>query len=76
MLDYVKLVNSVEDARIRRKLEKDLGGKMVHVKMALAIENFSVHIAPLAGDRLVPSTPKPAMLPTEPEKVKQLPADK
>lgn len=63
--DYIAFMNKVEDERIRNKIEMELGRKMVHIKMTLSIENFSVEIAPLAGDHIIPVTPTPKNLPTE-----------
>lgn len=71
--DYIKLMNTVEDERIRAKLETELGRKMMHLKMAISVENFSVEIAPLACDRIIPVTPQPQQLPAEPDK-KPLPS--
>lgn len=51
--EYVEFVNSVENDRIQRKVESQLGRKIIVLRMALSIENFSVHFMPVACDRLV-----------------------
>lgn len=63
--DYIAFMNKVEDEEIRNKIELELGRKMVHIKLCLSVENFGLEIAPVAGDRILPMTPKPKNLPTE-----------
>lgn len=70
--DYVALMGSLEDESIQDKVDLELGRKMVHLKSMLSMENFSVEIAPIAGDRLLPETPKPKAFPTQPDQ--KLPA--
>lgn len=60
-------MNTLEDGRVRDKVEMELGRKMVHLKSMLSLENFGAHIAPIAGDRILPITPKPKNLPKEPD---------
>lgn len=66
--DYIKLINSIEDERIREKVDTELGRKIIHMKMMLSVENFGVEIAPIAGDRLIPTTPQPKKI-VEPSKI-------
>ncbi|PXF46604.1 hypothetical protein BWQ96_03593 [Gracilariopsis chorda] len=54
--DYGRLVAAIEDKHISRKLQDELGRKMVLVKMLLSVDNFSAVVYPVAGDRLVTST--------------------
>lgn len=68
MRDYVRLMNTLEDGMIRDKVEMELGRKMVHLKSMLSLENFGVYIAPIAGDRLLPVTPKSKDLPKQPDR--------
>lgn len=65
MRDYIRLMNNIEDEEIRDKVELELGRKMVHLKSMLSMENFSSHIAPIAGDRILPITPKQKNLSSE-----------
>lgn len=51
--EYVSFVNSVENDRIQRKVEAQLGRKIIVLRMALSIENFSLHFTPMACDRMV-----------------------
>lgn len=59
--EYIQFVNCVENDRIQRKVESQLGRKIIVLRQTLSIENFAVHIAPIACDRLVHDMPaKPA----------------
>ncbi len=51
--EYVAFVNSVENDRIQRKVEAQLGRKIIVLRMALSVENFSLHFTPMACDRMV-----------------------
>lgn len=51
--EYVEIVNKIEDREIRRKIEMELGRKMVLMRQVLSIANFSKDVAPIAGDRIV-----------------------
>lgn len=53
MKEYMEFVESVENDRVARKIEAQLGRKVLILRMALSIENFSVHFAPVAGDRML-----------------------
>ncbi|CAN8064721.1 unnamed protein product [Agarophyton chilense] len=56
--DYVRLVNSLkpDDKPIKRKIEQELGRKIILVKMLLSADNFSAIMVPVAGDHLVTRT--------------------
>lgn len=54
--DYVSFVNSLDDEEVRRKVEEELGRKMVVLKMVLSVPNFAGTIAPVASDRIVTDT--------------------
>ena len=63
--EYVEFVNSVENDRIQRKVEDQLGRKIILLRMQLSLDNFSSSFSPVACDRLVadinsPSTVKRA----------------
>lgn len=51
--EYMEFATSFENDRIARKVESQLGKKIVIVRSALSIENFSAHVAPIACDTLV-----------------------
>lgn len=63
--DYIAFMDTIEDERIKNKVEVEWGRKMMHLKMFISMENFSVKIAPLAGDSILPVTPKYKKLPEE-----------
>ena len=56
--EYVQFVNAVEDKRIREKLERDLGNKIVQLKMIYSVENFSIEVMPLVANNVL-TTPRP-----------------
>lgn len=57
--DYVKFVSAVDNPDVKRKLIRELGGKMILIKMLLSVENFSAIIAPVASDRIMTETVNP-----------------
>lgn len=56
--EYVELVNVIEDKRIRRKVEEELGRKISFLKMVVSVPGFSAKVAPVAGDKIVTRTMK------------------
>lgn len=60
MREYIEFVNSVENDRIQRKVESQLGRKIIVIRQTLSIENFAVHFAPMACDRMVHDMPNEA----------------
>lgn len=58
MKEYVDFVNSLENDAIRRKVEQELGRKIILLRMAISVENFSSELAPTACDHLVTRTDK------------------
>lgn len=52
--EYVNFINSIEDVRIRRKTEAQLGQKVLQLRQALSIDRFSEKFGlVVATDRLV-----------------------
>lgn len=51
--EYMEFATSFENDRIARKVESQLGKKIIIVRSAMSIENFSAHVAPIACDTLV-----------------------
>lgn len=61
--DYIALMGKIENEKLRTKVELELGGKMVQLRMFLSAENFSVSVVPIAGDRILIPRPRPKELP-------------
>lgn len=60
--EYVRFVNSFEHDRIQRKVEDQLGRKIILIRMALSIDNYSAHFTPLACDRLLTNVNSPGTI--------------
>ena len=51
--EYAEFVNVCESDRVARKIESELGRQVTFLRSQLSIEEFSVHVAPMAVDRIV-----------------------
>lgn len=58
MQEYIEFVNAIEDKRIKRKVEDELGRKVAFLKMVISVPGFSAKVAPVAGDKIVTKTLK------------------
>lgn len=57
--DYADFVNAIENNRVRRKVESQLGRKAIQLRQVLSVDQFSVDFYPVACDHLViPRVPK------------------
>lgn len=56
--EYVDFVNGLENKAVRKKVEHELGRKIVVLKMVLSAENFSVRFSLVAGGDIVTDTKK------------------
>lgn len=61
--DYIALMGKIEDEELRTKVELELGGKMIQLRMFLSAENFSLSVVPIAGDRILVPRPRRKELP-------------
>jgi LPS O-antigen subunit length determinant protein (WzzB/FepE family) len=53
--EYIEFVNSIENNRVRRKVEAQLGRKAVQLRQVLSIDGFSIKAMPVATDHIVTS---------------------
>lgn len=56
--EYVDFVNGLENQDIRKKVENELGRKIIVLKMVLSAENFSARFGSIAGGEFVTNTKK------------------
>lgn len=56
--EYIDFVNGLENKDVRKKVEHELGRKIVVLKMILSAENFSVKFRPIAGGDFITNTKK------------------
>lgn len=59
--EYVEFVNSIENVRIRRKTEAQLGRKAIQVRQVLSVEGFADKFYPVATDHLVTTRVQPRL---------------
>lgn len=57
--DYVAFVNCLQVKDVRKKVESELGRKMVVLRMVLSVDDFSSQVAPIAGDHIFVDSKKP-----------------
>jgi hypothetical protein len=50
--EYISFANSIENGRIRRKAEAQLGRRAVQLRQVLSVDQFAVNYAPIACDHL------------------------
>lgn len=56
--EYFDFVNCIENQRLRRKTEAQLGRKAVQLRQMLSVDGFSYKFGPVAGDHLVSTMKK------------------
>jgi hypothetical protein len=54
--EYIAFANSIENNRIRRKVESQLGRKAILLRQVLSAEGFSAKLMPVATDHIVTRT--------------------
>jgi hypothetical protein len=50
--EYIAFANSIENNRIRRKVESQLGRKAILLRQVLSAEGFSAKLMPVATDHI------------------------
>lgn len=56
--EYIEFVTGLENKEVKKKVEYELGRKIVFLKMVLSAENFSVKFRPIAGGDFITDTKK------------------
>lgn len=51
--EYANFINAIENNRVRRKAESQLGRKAIQLRQVLSVDQFSVDFYPVACDQLV-----------------------
>lgn len=57
--EYVTFVNSIENVRVRRKTEAQLGRKAILLRQALSVEGFGAKHYPVATDHMITTRIQP-----------------
>lgn len=63
LMEYVSFVSAIDDVRLRRKTESQLGRKVIQLRQTLSVENFSATHFPIATDHMRTSKSPPAVPP-------------
>lgn len=50
--EYIDFMKSIEDKDIVEKAKQELGQKAIVLRQVVSAENFSMQVAPVAGDHL------------------------
>lgn len=59
--EYIEFVNAIENVRIRRKTETQLGRKAIQLRQVLSVEGFGEKFYPVATDHIITTRVKPRL---------------